>query len=278
MFIRSINPFGKHLAQSRCIFEWPVVKRNLSDDWLKRLTVDLKGTFDYVTEDRVRMTVPHAQIDAFGGLYFMREPFINGHARGAGHAPREGRYGDYALVSSSFSCSYKNHSNGLQTVTQAFLGRLIRAFSWSSDLLSVVVAMDDLNLIDDSNFAGNSLSIVQAQAQRFKQVCANDADTWRNFLRSRAARAMEVHGNVATAPPLLVLSSLGDLSRYSWCPPLDKTDVHMFPTPNHPASANLVLWSYRDLQVLSLAASPDHVAYKDFSKMEAIWRGIFDAQ
>lgn len=277
MLVRETNPYGKHLSQSDCIFECTPGATPIQQDWLMRLTDEFHGNVTYLADGRVRVTVPHAQMDAFGGLYFMRDILVGGDETMRLNTSLEEQVGDYVLVYSSKCCSVVHRSKHTQTITQSFLGALIQSFSWTSELLAVVVSMDDLNLIDESNFAGNSLSSVQAQAQRFRQVCDADADVWRKFLRARASRALAMPLTPVTTHPLIVLSSLGNIARYSWCPKLDDVDFRMFPTPNHFGSANIVLWSYGNLQVLSLAASLDHVAYKDFPKIEAIWRGMFDA-
>ena len=279
MLVRSENPFGKHLKNSQCVFEWSTRPLSVDPRWSKQLTDELQGKIEYLEHNRVRVSIPHEKIDAFGGIYFVKDLFAAGAVEILDKRElSESVVDDYALLFSSFSFSEKDIPKRPQTVTQRFLGELIRSFSWSQEPLAVVVAMDDLNLIDDTNFSGNSLSFVQAQSQRFKQVCDSDAATWRKFLQLRASRALETHEVKSAITPHLVLSSLGNVDRYPWCPKLNSSDFKMFPTPNDPNTANLVIWSHGDTFAVSLAASKAHPVYKDFTKITQIWRGIFHAQ
>lgn len=277
MLVRSQNPFAKHLASSDCIFEWGGDASKLDTVWYDQLK-NLKGRLEELDGGRMRLTVPHASIDAFGGLYFLKKPLESAPKCAVSDEICEMQVGDHGFTFATFSFPNEAIPKTDQTLTQRFFGRLIRLLELEAEELSLIVSLDDLRLIDDSNFAGNSLSSVKAQAKRWRQVCESDAAVWRSFVQARAAHAVDMNRPVQASGPHLVLSSLGNIKKYPWCPDLGDIDFRMVPTPTHRETANVAVWSHGDTHFISLSALPEHPVFKDFRKIAQIWRGLFYAQ
>jgi hypothetical protein len=276
MLTRKKNPLAQQLSQSQCIFEW----RGPYFDCDALTTLgELKTlgfSIDQLSDGHLEARISHSIVDAFGGVLLLRSLLPNQAQVDALSMKSERTIDDDHYHVFSFECYGQKTQTNERTLTQIFLSSLIIQFELKSEQIALAVCMDDISQLTNSSALGNSLSIVQCQAQRLLHACLSSGLDWRRFLNLRAERALKVTNQSALDAPLGLISSLGDLSRFSWCPDLGGYHFKMYPTPGHRDTANVVIWSYKERHVISVVANANHLFTKHFDELAHLWRVLFN--
>lgn len=276
--VRSENVFGRFLQGSRCIFRFAC-----ADDPRESLPLGeiarLGGSYscDQVLGGfEVEVRLPHENADAFGGLFWAAKADAK---VGLGILANEidVRMGEDFLAQRTRKIPTVSIRQG--TVTQAFLGGLLPTLDrFGFENVALPVCLDDLALIDESSWSGNSFVIVLVTVREMQEFVRLEKTAWRRVLKERATRILRIArqrpGAIQTLRKCVLLSSIGDIGRLPWASLMSGEKLMMVPTPSEPDSANIVLWSGSGAASFAFCGGDTSNMRELCAAAEGVWRSI----
>jgi hypothetical protein len=293
---RQQNPLADQLRASSCIFRLYVPGGvQPSQDLVHECERAGARLSEETAEDGARtltLTVSHAVMDAFGGMFLISQlgaALCAQAAAACGPLPKDGlqRIGvaeGYRSV--HFVCEAPRGAVARareapaeaerQTLTQRVLARFAGLGPFSGGRIAVVVAKDDLRSLDLETYRGNSLVMIGFAAEELGAHAAGSKARWRSVVAERsnrvAAVAMRRPGRLGASDSPVTVSSVGDVERLPWATALDPAFFEMIPTPGSGYSATVVLWGRGARQALTLCGLDDHPIMRGRDELCAAWK------
>ena len=274
--LRNDNPASPLLDGSWCIFEVQGGTVGPNDRMVAELLANRGHIFNSQQDgfEVLTLALPHARVDAFGGLVALRELGVTAPLASV---PNEGsRWGTakgYAYRHAWVSAPALHHRS--RTLTQRILDHLQRRVPWLSDTtFALPIALDDLSSLDRGTMWGNSLVLATLAGPQLQAAVQSPKENWLRGVRHRAERTLAAlkRRPICLKPPWLLLSSLGRLDTYGWMPRLPPSVLTMVPTPSHPDCANIVFWGYGESQALTLCAKDGHRVLAQGGLVAQAWK------
>lgn len=273
---RNANPTNELLQGSRCIFIVNALLNKISPsiEFVNGLN-EHRGFLSISGEDArtVVLDVPHDQTDAFGGLMLLSSLGVSALRTEQREGSCQGSNEGYC-----FRHFWRRAEvvRDTRTFTQRFINELLFRLE-SQELgeqVALPVAMDDLGTIDETSLWGNSLVIVTYSLKELLAHCQLPRDEWNSELKIRAERTIRIikRRKPRSLSCRLLISSVGCIARLPWAPGLDPSSLMMVPTPIESESANLVVWSNRGIQGMSICCEADHPLLQRWGLVLDAWK------
>jgi hypothetical protein len=278
---RERNALVEQLRGSLCVFRLhaprDVAPESLCPAALREACARIDADLDVerrADATTLTLSVSHATLDAFGGMYLLARSGAVSVARAC--AP------DRTALAGTFSYWHsvrlRDEGDAARTHTQRTVEAMLDVLGPAAgERVALIVSKDDPARIDERSFLGNSLVLLEMPRGELAELARAPKGAWRQAIMQQSDRVRAIAEKRAallrTTAARLTFSSVGDVRRIPWASELDPSFFEMVPTPSTCDGATVVLWGRGTQQALTVCADRDGLIARAHVAIRDAWEG-----